>query len=106
MTQVLRHVVMFGFNEGVSAGDLAEVARRFGALRDQIPGILAFEWGENVSPEGLSDGLSHCFFMTFESEAARDAYLPHPTHQAFVAWIGAFVAKAVVVDYWAEAESA
>jgi hypothetical protein len=48
--------------------------------------------------EGLNDGLSHMFIMTFESEAARDAYLPHPEHEAFKAtWVPS-LARVVVLD--------
>ncbi len=97
----LRHVVLFGFKPEASGAQIADVTERFRALKALIPGVEAFECGTDVSPEGLGQGHTHCFTLTFASEAARDAYLPHPHHQAFVAWIGPIVAKALVVDYWA-----
>ncbi len=36
----------------------------------------------NISPEGLGQGFRDGFMMDFRDEAARDAYLIHPEHQA------------------------
>jgi len=99
----LRHVVLFGFKPDVTPAQIDDIVGRFRNLQREVPGIEHFEWGPDVSPEGLAQGHSHAFALTFASEAARDAYLPHPNHQAFVAWVGAFVEKALVVDYWARA---
>ena len=94
----LRHVVLFGF---VAGTDVGEVARRFGALKTSVPRVEAFEWGEDCSPEGLADGRTHAFVLTFDTAAARDAYLIHPEHQAFVDWVKPSLAAATVIDYWA-----
>ena len=98
---VLRHVVMFGFNADTSPDDIAELARRFSNLQTMVPSVDKFEWGENNSPEGLANGLSHCFLLSFASEDARDAYLIHPDHAAFADWTHQYVANVVVIDYWA-----
>lgn len=102
MSRMLRHVVLFGFTPEATPADIDAVVARFCALKGLVPGVEALEWGRDVSPEGLAQGHSHAFTLTFATEAARDAYLPHPAHQAFVAFIGPFVARALVVDYWAE----
>ncbi|MEM1400801.1 MAG: Dabb family protein [Pseudomonadota bacterium] len=99
----LRHVVMLGFKAGTSQAEIDEIVRRFAALEGEVPGIEAFEWGVNNSPEGLNQGLSHCFLLTFATEAARDTYLPHPNHKAFADWVGEWVETVTVVDYWASA---
>ena len=31
--------------------------------------IKGYEWGTDCSPEGLQQGLTHCFFLTFHSDA-------------------------------------
>ncbi len=72
----------------------------FRALPGKITAVRDFEWGVNVSPENLSQGYTHCFFVTFASEADRDAYLPHPAHKAFGAVLGPHLGKALVLDYW------
>lgn len=99
----LRHVVLFGFRQGTTEAEVAEVARRFADLRQRVPGVDDFEWGLNNSPEGKSQGHTHCFLLTFGSEAARDAYLPHPEHKAFSSFARQWVERVTVFDYWASA---
>jgi hypothetical protein len=70
-------------------------------LKGKIPGIVAFEDGVNNSPEGKNLGFTHVYLLTFESVAARDAYLPHPEHKKFGELLGklAVVEDVFVVDY-------
>ncbi|GAB4446411.1 MAG: Dabb family protein [Anaerolineae bacterium] len=98
--KVLRHVVLFAFNETAGPEEIHGIEQAFSALPGQIEAIHDFEWGVDVSVEGLSQGFSHCFLVTFLSEADRDSYLPHPAHQAFVARLQPYLAKALVFDYW------
>lgn len=97
---VLRHVVMFGFKEETSPEKIQEVIDAFAALPNKIEQIKGFEWGINNSPEGLNDGLTHAFTLTFHSEEDRAIYLPHPDHKAFGEVLGNSLSKVVVVDYW------
>ena len=98
--KVLRHVVMFQFKEGTSEKQIQTIVDAFRGLPGKIPEIRAFEYGVNNSPEGLADGLTHCFLVTFHSETDRDAYLPHAAHKAFVDVLKPHLQKAVVLDYW------
>jgi hypothetical protein len=99
--RVLRHVVQFGWKEGTDTAYIRSVVNAFRALPAQIPLIKAFEWGTNNSPEKLNKGLTHCFLLTFSSEADRDAYLIHPAHKAFGARLKPFPDQITVFDYWA-----
>jgi hypothetical protein len=99
--QVLKHVVMFGWKPGTNATTIDKVVTAFGNLKHKIAVIKAYEWGINNSPENLNNGLTHCFIITFNSEADRDAYLIHPDHKAFVAILNPAPDKVTVVDYWA-----
>ncbi|MEP0323469.1 Dabb family protein [Bauldia litoralis] len=99
----LRHIVLFGFKDGTTEAEIGEIARRFGVLATEVDGVDGFEWGVNNSPEGKAGGHDYCFVLTFVSEAARDAYLPHPKHKEFVAFASAWIERALVVDYWAQA---
>jgi GTP diphosphokinase / guanosine-3',5'-bis(diphosphate) 3'-diphosphatase len=101
-TPLLRHIVLFKFNPEATPAQIAAIEEGFRALPSAIPLIRAFEWGRDNSPEGLSQGFTHSFVLTFASEADRDAYLPHPAHQAFVATLNGVLAGALVVDYWAK----
>lgn len=97
---VLRHVVLFGFKETSSPEDIQKVIDAFKALPSQISEIKDFEWGTNSSPEGLNQGLTHAFTLTFHSDADRDAYLPHPAHKEFGTILGPHLDKVTVLDYW------
>ena len=97
---VLRHVVLFQFKDGTSEAGVSKIENAFRALPGKIDVIQDFEWGTDVSVEGLAEGFTHCFFVTFASEADRDAYLPHPDHTAFGAVLSPHLEKVLVVDYW------
>ncbi|MFY0653140.1 MAG: Dabb family protein [Cyclobacteriaceae bacterium] len=96
---VLRHVVMFKFKD-VEAAEVTKIEEAFANLRNEIPEIKDYEWGTNNSPEGLNKGLTHCFFVTFNSEEDRAVYLPHPAHKAFVALLDGKLDDVTVLDYW------
>jgi hypothetical protein len=98
----LRHVVLFKFKDGAKAEDIKKVEDAFRALSGKIKLIKDFEWGTNVSPENLNQGLTHCFFVTFKSDKDRDDYLVHPAHKEFVEILKPVLDKATVVDYWSK----
>ncbi|UZD22515.1 Dabb family protein [Algoriphagus halophytocola] len=97
---VLKHNVFFSFKESSSQEDIQAIIDAFRNLQNEIDGIEHFEWGINSSPEGLNQGLTHAFVLTFHSDEARDAYLPHPAHQAFGELLGPHLDKVTVVDFW------
>ena len=101
-TRLLRHVVLFNFNDDATDDKVQEIETAFAGLPQKIKEIHSFEWGTNNSPEGLDKGLTHCFFVTFLSEKDREIYLPHPAHKEFVDLVGPFVEDVTVVDYWTE----
>jgi len=95
----VQHVALFKFKAGApqsTAGRALDDLRR---LAKVIPGIASFTVGLNNSPEGLSDGLTHGFVMTFKDAAARDAYLSNPEHEKFKAFVLPHIEKVVVFDY-------
>ncbi|MBK8290620.1 MAG: Dabb family protein [Flammeovirgaceae bacterium] len=98
--KMLRHVVLFKFLDTASPEDVKKVETAFGELKGKISLIKDYEWGTNSSPEGLNQGLTHCFFVTFGSDKDRDEYLVHPDHQAFVEVLKPYLDKVTVVDYW------
>ena len=95
----LRHLVLLRFKDETPAATQAALEQEFVALPQHIGGISAFEWGLDESPEPLSKGLTHIFNVTFVDAAARDAYLPHPVHQAFVERLKPWLADLLVLDY-------
>ena len=95
----VRHVVLFKFKDDTTAQQLGAIEDSFVALAGEIDGIVDFEWGTDMSLEGLAQGFTHCFIVSFENAAGRDAYLPHPKHRAFVALAGPHFDRVLVVDF-------
>lgn len=101
-TGVYRHVVVFKFKETTTDAQVKQIVKDFGTLQDDIKEIIAYEHGTNVSPEGLDQGFTHVFLVTFKDKAGLDVYLPHPAHKAFVEKLLPLLEEPFVVDYVAE----
>ncbi len=96
-----RHAVFFAFKEGTPEAKIAEIEKAFGALKNEIPSIIDYEWGVSESVEKLNEGFTHCFLVTFEDKAGLEAYIPNTAHQAFVKMLKPHLQKAFVFDYTA-----
>lgn len=100
--QLLRHVVLFKFNEQTTPEDITKLENEFRTLATvKVSEVKDYEWGTNVSKENHDRGLTHCFVLTFANEQDRDVYLVHPDHMAFVGLVKPHLADFVVVDFWA-----
>jgi len=95
----LRHVVLFKFTDGTTAEQVKKIEDAFAQLPSKIPTVVDYEWGTNNSPEGLADGFTHCFLVTFKDAKGRAVYLPHPAHTAFVKVLKPHLDKVLVIDY-------
>ncbi|MDA1017045.1 MAG: Dabb family protein, partial [Planctomycetota bacterium] len=100
--KALQHAVFFKFKDDVSEEAIKQVEAGFAELPGKIEAIKAFEWGRNNSPEKHAAGFTHCFMVTFDSEAGRESYLPHADHLAFVDVLKPSLDKVRVLDFWAE----
>jgi hypothetical protein len=96
---MIRHLVLLRFKDDIPPDRLARLEQGFAALAGRIDSVRQLEWGVNCSPEGLDKGFSHCFFLSFDNAADRDAYLPHAEHQAFVSELKPWLADVLVIDY-------
>lgn len=99
---MIRHVVLIRFEAATPDDERERVISALRALRDSVPGMLAFAAGANTSVEGLDRGYTHAFSIDFDSEAARDAYLEHPDHKAAGARLVALaggIDRILVVDF-------
>jgi hypothetical protein len=97
---MVKHIVLLKLKDGVHPDQTAAVLEGLQALQGKLEGIVDVTGGDNNSPEGKSSGFGWGFVMTFENEAARDAYLPHPDHKAVSAeTIRPIVDDVLVFDY-------
>lgn len=81
---MLEHIVLMKLKPGVTGAQTAALLAALNGLKERnaIAGILNVTGGTNNSPEGKSEGFDFGFVVTFADASARDAYLPHPEHQA------------------------
>lgn len=101
--QVLRHAVFFTFKPESTESDVQSVVDAFRGLPAKIEEIVEFQSGVNNSPEGLDDGFTHCFLLTFDDVAGRTTYVPHKAHAGdFADVLRPHMAKVFVIDYWGE----
>jgi len=98
----LQHVVSFKFKSSASSEDIKKVEDAFRALKEKIPQMVKLEWGTNVSKEKRDKGFTHCFIVTFKSEADLDTYIAHPDHKAFGKTLGPVLEDVFVIDFWAK----
>ena len=95
-----RHVVLFKFKPEATEVQVKEIEKAFAALPSKIDAVTGYEWGKSESVEGLNDGFTHCFLVTFRDKKGRETYLPHAEHKKFVELALPRIEKVLVVDYW------
>ncbi len=96
---MVRHYGMFQFHPEVTPDQIDECFTEMCAMVGRIPGLLSMEHGPYDSPEGLNDGYTHGFVMTFDNGASRDAYLPHEEHERVKLIVVPRLARVVVFDF-------
>lgn len=80
MSAMVRHVVLVRFAAETDPGEVAATLRELAGLKDRIEGMLDFQAGPNVSPEGMGRGYGHAFTIDFADVEARDRYLADEAH--------------------------
>ena len=98
---IVRHILLARYKDNTSDETLQSFFNAFREMTRKIEGVVGFEYGANNSSEGMNRGLTHVMMVNFDSVQARDAYLPHPEHQKFVAWLtqADILEELLVVDY-------
>jgi Stress responsive A/B Barrel Domain len=96
---LVKHLGVFQFKEGVTAAQIEECFASMRGMVGQIPGLLDFACGAYDSAEGLNDGYTHGFIMTFASPQARDDYLPHDAHERVKKIVVPHLHRLVVFDF-------
>lgn len=96
---MIQHVVCIQFKDSAKPEQIQRIEKEFIGLSAKIKGIRKIEWGRNNSTEELNKDFTHCFIVTFENEQARQEYLPHPQHKAFVATLKPILEDVFVIDF-------
>ena len=96
----IKRIVLFKFKGGTTEEKIGEIFENLGGLKAQIDGVLDYSAGPYSSPDGLNQGYSHGFVLTFRDEVARDGFGPHPEHQRVVGILGPHVEGVLAFDYF------
>lgn len=95
----IQHIVLFKLKPEVTTEKTTELFRLLAKLQQLVSGITYFAGGPYSSPEGLNQGYTHGFVMTFESVDARNAYLPHPEHERVKAVLLTCIDGVIAFDF-------
>ncbi len=79
------HVFAFQWKPNATEAQKQKAAKDIAAFQSNIPGLLQTHVGPNISPRGK--GYTFGGIMQFKDQAALDAYVQHPSHQALLAWL-------------------
>jgi hypothetical protein len=92
-------MVLLKIKPEVTPEKITELFSQLAELQQLIPGITYFSGGPYFSSEGLHQGYTHGFLMTFESVDTRDAYLPHPEHERVKATLLPCIDGVIAFDF-------
>jgi antibiotic biosynthesis monooxygenase (ABM) superfamily enzyme len=81
----LFHVFAFQWKPRATDAQKEKATRDIRAFQGVIPGLLQTHVGPNISPRGK--GYTYGGIMQFTDQAALDAYVKHPAHQALLEWL-------------------
>ena len=95
----VKHYGMFRFRPEISDAQIENCFREMRGMVGTIPGLLEVIHGPYESAEGLNDGFTHGFIMTFDSPRSRDEYLPHPEHERVKTIVVPCLERVVVFDF-------
>lgn len=79
------HIFAFQWKPQATDAQKEKATRDIRAFQGVIPGLLQTHVGPNISPRGK--GYTFGGIMQFTNQAALDAYVKHPAHQALLAWL-------------------
>lgn len=95
----VKHIALLKFKEGTAQEQIDKIFEDLMDLSENVDGIEDYVSGANSSAEGLNQGYTHGFVMTFKDVAARDAYVPHPEHERLKSALMPLLDSIVVVDF-------
>jgi antibiotic biosynthesis monooxygenase (ABM) superfamily enzyme len=79
------HVFAFQWKPEATDAQKEKATHDIRAFQGIIPGLLETHVGPNISPRGK--GYTFGGVMRFTDQAALDAYVKHPSHQALLVWL-------------------
>lgn len=99
---IFRHVVLFRWQPGTTAAQLAALERALAALPGQVPQIRSYRFGADA--QQTPGNYDFAIVADFDDVAAFRTYVAHPAHQQLIALhVRPLVAERAAVQYRVEA---
>ena len=96
---MIKHIVLFNWKPDTCPSTVDDIMAALAELQSKIDGIVDYCAGPCDGDEGMNQGYTHGFIMTFDTSASRDAYLPHPEHKKVVDVILPVVDSVLAFDF-------
>ena len=93
---MIRHILLFKFNEGVTADVREDAIQRLERLGEQCPTVS--EWSIGVNQAESPSAYDVAEIADFIDEQALSRYKNHPAHRELSAHLGT-IASWALVDY-------
>jgi len=77
---MIKHCVFLNFRSEISESEQFDVFKGLSNLKNQIEGLVAFEYGNNLDFEQKSANYNSGFIASFENHQALLEYNEHPEH--------------------------
>ena len=77
---MIKHCVFLNFKSEISESEQFDVFKGLSNLKNQIEGLVAFEYGNNLDFEQKSADYNSGFIVSFENRQALVEYSEHPEH--------------------------
>ena len=97
---MIKRILMFKFKADANTSTVSTILSDMESLPNKIDGIKSVESGTDLSPEGMNQGFTHIVQFTFEDKEAREAYLPHPEHEAIKTLCMPILEDMLIFDYF------
>jgi hypothetical protein len=94
---MIKHIVMWKFKDGVTAGDKLEMKRQLESLKGVVPALLSIEVGKDIV--GTDASMDMVLITQFHSLSDLQSYAEDPAHQKVVEFVKPLVCGRAVVDY-------
>jgi hypothetical protein len=98
---MIRHILLFRFNEGVPQEVRDDATNKLTALGEQCPTVDYWSVGANIADSKSAFDMAEV--ADFEDEEALQAYKEHPAHRELAEHLGT-IATWALVDYEFTAE--
>jgi hypothetical protein len=104
MTKPLQHVVLMKFPADLPSEDEKWARKEIASWPARIGGFRQLRFGSDLSGE-RNRGNQFLLLEEFEDYDAFQAYLVHPVHKEFQAWVSARNVEVTAFDYFVDNET-